>query len=101
MKSQVVKRSIVIDGRKTSISIEDKFWIALKDLAKERGNSLSTMVSQIKVGREANSNLSSAIRVFIVRHLRSRIEHLQAVQNAPAAYETSGGTMPAQAGRIP
>ena len=40
MKSLVVKHSVVIDGRKTSISVEDAFWIALKEIAHERGESL-------------------------------------------------------------
>jgi predicted DNA-binding ribbon-helix-helix protein len=73
MKSQVVKRSVVIDGRKTSISVEDRFWEALTEIARERGTGLSGLVSSIKAARENNSNLSSAIRVFILWHLTSRL----------------------------
>jgi predicted DNA-binding ribbon-helix-helix protein len=72
MKSQVVKRSVVIGGRKTSISIEDLFWRSLKEIAKEQGQTLSQLVGMIKANRSENSNLSSAIRVFILSHLRDR-----------------------------
>ena len=37
MKSLVIKRSIIIDGHKTSVSLEDDFWKALKDIARGRG----------------------------------------------------------------
>jgi predicted DNA-binding ribbon-helix-helix protein len=65
MTSTVVKRSIVIGGRKTSVSLEDAFWSALKEIATQRGTSLSELVTAINAGRQ-NSNLSSAIRVFVL-----------------------------------
>ncbi len=73
MKSQVVKRSVVIDGRKTSISIEDLFWRTLKEIAKDRAQTLSQLVGHIRTNRTENSNLSSAIRVFILSHVRDRL----------------------------
>ena len=73
MKSQVVKRSVVIGGRKTSISIEDLFWRSLKEIAKDKSQTLSQLVGSIKSGRSENANLSSAIRVYILSDLRARI----------------------------
>jgi len=47
MKSTIVKRSIVIAGHKTSISLEDAFWMALKEIANGRGTTLSNVVTSI------------------------------------------------------
>jgi predicted DNA-binding ribbon-helix-helix protein len=65
MKSPVVKRSIRIAGHKTSISLEDDFWRALKEIAGERHKSLSALVAAIEGDRQ-HSNLSSAIRLFVL-----------------------------------
>lgn len=71
MKSQVVKRSIVIEGHKTSVSLEDEFWSSLKEIAAERRETLSDIVSKIDGGRN-HGNLSSAIRLFVLNHYRSK-----------------------------
>ena len=71
MKSPVVKRSIRIAGHKTSISLEDDFWRALKEIAGERHKSLSALVAAIEGDRQ-HSNLSSAIRLFVLEFYRSR-----------------------------
>src|SRR5215471_2424217 len=72
MKSAVVKRSIVIAGHKTSVSLEDAFWKGLKEIALARGLTLSEVVSTIDSGR-IHSNLSSAIRLFVLDHYRALI----------------------------
>ena len=72
MKSQVVKRSIVIAGHKTSVSLEDAFWKGLKEIAGERNASLSRLVATIDTERELG-NLSSAIRLFVLGFYRDRI----------------------------
>jgi predicted DNA-binding ribbon-helix-helix protein len=69
MKSPVVKRSIVIAGHKTSVSLEDAFWRGLKDIAIGRNVTLSDMVASIDSGRH-HGNLSSAIRLFVLDHYR-------------------------------
>ena len=66
-KSAVVKRSIVIGGHKTSVSLEDAFWGRLKKIAASQSGTVSKLVSEIDETRE-NSNLSSAIRVFVLEH---------------------------------
>jgi predicted DNA-binding ribbon-helix-helix protein len=69
MKSKVVKRSIVIAGHKTSVSLEDAFWDALKELASKRDLTLSDVVAEIDATR-AQGNLSSAIRLFVLENVR-------------------------------
>jgi predicted DNA-binding ribbon-helix-helix protein len=71
MKSPVIKRSIVIAGHKTSVSLEDAFWQGLKDIAVDRHITLSDMVASIDTGR-AHGNLSSAIRLFVLGHYQKR-----------------------------
>ncbi len=70
MKSPVVKRSIVIAGHKTSVSLEDAFWTGLKEIAASRDVTLSDMVAAIDSDRR-HGNLSSAIRLFVLDHYRS------------------------------
>jgi predicted DNA-binding ribbon-helix-helix protein len=70
MKSPIVKRSIVIGGHKTSVSLEDAFWRGLKDIARVERVTLSNMVGAIDKARH-QSNLSSAIRLFVLDRLRS------------------------------
>jgi predicted DNA-binding ribbon-helix-helix protein len=69
MKSLPIKRSIVIDGHKTSVSLEDAFWRGLKDLAHDKNMTLSNMVGKIDTGRQ-EGNLSSAIRLFVLDGLQ-------------------------------
>jgi predicted DNA-binding ribbon-helix-helix protein len=70
MKSPVVKRSIVIAGHKTSVSLEDDFWDALKEIASGRKATLSEVVANIDASR-SQGNLSSAIRLYVLDHYRS------------------------------
>lgn len=71
MKSPVVKRSIVIAGHKTSISLEDAFWKGLKEIAGSRQQTLSDIVAEIDKGRQ-QGNLSSAIRLFVLDFYRNQ-----------------------------
>ena len=75
MKSPVVKRSIVIAGHRTSVSLEDAFWKALKEIAQARRASLADLIGTIDGQRQTGNhtgNLSSAIRVFVLDHYRRR-----------------------------
>ncbi|MGC1465959.1 MAG: ribbon-helix-helix domain-containing protein [Pseudolabrys sp.] len=71
MKSPVIKRSIVIAGHKTSVSLEDAFWTGLKDIAGGRDMTLSDLVATIDTGRH-HGNLSSAIRLYVLDHYRGQ-----------------------------
>jgi predicted DNA-binding ribbon-helix-helix protein len=83
MNSTVAKRSIVIAGHKTSISLEDEFWSGLKAIARDHRRTLSGLIAEIDQSRLGN--LSSAIRVFVFGHLRA--------QNPPAAASGSAADM--------
>jgi predicted DNA-binding ribbon-helix-helix protein len=78
MQSSVVKRSIVVAGHKTSVSLEDDFWAVLKGIATENDLTLSGLVGQIDADRE-HGNLSSAIRLFVLRFYRRRLEEQDAI----------------------
>jgi predicted DNA-binding ribbon-helix-helix protein len=71
MKSPVVKRSIVLAGHKTSVSLEDAFWEGLKEIAKTKRRTLSDLVGSIDTDRE-HGNLSSALRLFVLSHYQQR-----------------------------
>jgi predicted DNA-binding ribbon-helix-helix protein len=70
MKSSIVKRSVVIDGHKTSVSLEDAFWSDLKEIAHMRQVTLSKVLTEIEKGRR-QSNLCSAIRLYVFDHIRT------------------------------
>jgi predicted DNA-binding ribbon-helix-helix protein len=78
MKSPVVKRSIILAGHKTSVSLEDEFWGGLKEIAGKRLMSLSTLVDTIDAQRQQGSNLSSALRLFVLNHYRARVCDMEA-----------------------
>ena len=65
MRSAVVKRSVVIAGHKTSVSLEDAFWKGLKEIASSRNRTMSDLIALIDAQRK-NANLSSAIRLFVL-----------------------------------
>ena len=65
----IVKHSLVIAGHRTSISLEDAFWQALKESAVARALSVAMLVAEIDAGR-GTANLSSAIRVHLLRASR-------------------------------
>jgi predicted DNA-binding ribbon-helix-helix protein len=68
MKSPVVKRSIVVRGHKTSVSLEEAFWNSMKEISRER--SVTELVGEIDTNRQ-QGNLSSAIRLFVLDHFRT------------------------------
>ena len=70
MKSPIVKRSVVLAGHKTSVSLEDAFWRGLKDIATTRRMTLSDLIGKIDVDRE-QGNLSSALRLFVLNHYQA------------------------------
>jgi predicted DNA-binding ribbon-helix-helix protein len=77
MQSPVAKRSVIIDGHKTSVSVEDIFWTSLKEVARERAMTLSKLIGSIDAERVAGANLSSAIRVYLLERFRTQLENTQ------------------------
>lgn len=105
MNTAVIRRSIIIGGRKTSISLEDEFWNALRAIATARNISITELVEHIERDRKT-VNLSSAIRMFVFnnsrdsasiasrriapdsQHLRSRAEECRVLAGSPTDAET-------------
>jgi predicted DNA-binding ribbon-helix-helix protein len=67
----IVKRSIVVAGHKTSISLEDEFWNGLREIASARALALSSLVASIDQNRQY-VNLSSCIRLFVLEYYQAR-----------------------------
>jgi predicted DNA-binding ribbon-helix-helix protein len=75
-KSAIVKRSACIRGRKTSVSLEDAFWDYLKNVAVTRGTTPSALIAEIEA-QDRDTNLSSAVRLFVLEHATRRLEQNQ------------------------
>ena len=71
-KSPIIRRSIVIAGHSTSVSLEDYFWNALKEIADERGTSLKELIASIKADRRMGT-LSTALRLFVLSHFLNQL----------------------------
>ena len=93
MKSPIVKRSIVVGGHKTSVSLEEAFWSGMKEISGARSMTLSQLVSEIDADRN-QGNLSSAIRQFVsttsksravppIGDFRPRASHAQGLAESP------------------
>ena len=71
MRCANIKRSVVIDGHQTSVTLEDPFWSGLREIAEQRACTLSALVAAIDAER-TGPNLSSAIRMHVLEYFRSR-----------------------------
>jgi predicted DNA-binding ribbon-helix-helix protein len=72
--SPIIKRSIKLHGRKTSVSLEEPFWRAVLMIAKQRKTTAGALISEIDGTREQRRNLSSAIRTFVLAYYVSQDE---------------------------
>jgi len=73
MTARPVKRSVTLKGHRTSISLEDPFWRALKVLAQEKGLPLNALVAEIDVARGQDTGLASAVRLYILQELQTKL----------------------------
>jgi predicted DNA-binding ribbon-helix-helix protein len=73
MQSTIIKRSVGLDGHKTSVSLEDEFWVALREIAPVRGMTLCGLIASIDRTR-CRGNLSSALRLFILEFYQDQAE---------------------------
>ena len=87
MKSPVVKRSIVVAGHKTSVSLEEEFWSSMKEISSARDITLSDLVSEIDKSRR-QGNLSSAIRLYVLDHFRNQARGVASHDGAAATAQT-------------
>ena len=69
MAGTIRKRSVIVAGHRTSVSLEPEFWTALREIAEQRGLSINALVAEVDKGR--NGNLSSALRVYVLNTLQA------------------------------
>lgn len=69
--SRPVKRSLTLAGHRTSVSLEDEFWAAFREIAASQGVAVNTLAAEIDAGRDPDTGLASAIRLFVLRHYRT------------------------------
>ena len=81
MKSPVVKRSIVVAGHKTSVSLEEEFWNSMKEISSTRDITRADLVSEIDKARRQGS-LSSASRLYVLDHFRNRARSVSSLDGA-------------------
>jgi len=74
MESPVIKYSVLVSGHKTSITLEDEFWNSLQEIAGERRKTVSRLITSIDARRNEFANLSSATRMYILRHYRNQVK---------------------------
>lgn len=73
MKSAIVKRSVVIQGHKTSVSLEQPFWNIVREIAQAERTTVSALLRRIDEARQ-HANMSSAVRVYVLEHTRARAQ---------------------------
>jgi predicted DNA-binding ribbon-helix-helix protein len=86
MKSLVVVHGITLEGHRTSVSLEEPFWIAIEEIANLKSTTVIKLVEQIDADRD-HVNLSSAIRLFVLDHFMSRVR-ANAVVSARKKYSS-------------
>lgn len=69
------KRSLTLRGHQTSVSLEDAFWIAFRDIAAAQGKAVNALATEIDAARGLDCGLASAIRVYVLEHFRQVAEH--------------------------
>ena len=100
MRSPVIKRSILLAGHKTSVSLEEAFWQGLKEIATSRGLSVSALIGTID-SRRVEGNLSSGIRLFVLDYFRALANPLSSESLARQDGTVMGDPLRAPAGITP
>ncbi len=72
MNARPKKHSLTLRGHRTSVSLEEDFWKAFRDIAAERGQPLNVLAAEIDESRGLEAGLASAIRVFVLKYYRDR-----------------------------
>ena len=71
MSGRPVKRSLTLHGHRTSVSLEEEFWQAFREMAETQGKPINVLAAEIDENRGLDSGLASAIRVYVLKHLQS------------------------------
>jgi predicted DNA-binding ribbon-helix-helix protein len=75
MSGRPVKHSVTLKGHRTSISLEDEFWVALRRIAAQKNTPINVLIAEIDVARGAEAGLASAIRVYVLNDFKTRLNH--------------------------
>lgn len=69
--SRPVKRSLTLKGHRTSVSLEDEFWVAFREIADEKNMPINALAAEIDASRDLDAGLASAIRLYVLQHYKS------------------------------
>ncbi|MGH1446148.1 MAG: ribbon-helix-helix domain-containing protein [Cognatishimia sp.] len=69
--SRPVKRSLTLKGHRTSVSLEDDFWQAFRDIAAQKSKPINALAAEIDATRDLDTGLASAIRLYVLQHYRN------------------------------
>ncbi|MGX9350363.1 ribbon-helix-helix domain-containing protein [Shimia sp. W99] len=72
MSARPVKRSLTLKGHRTSVSLEDDFWRAFRDIAEEKNMPINALAAEIDAERDLETGLATAIRLYVLAHFRAR-----------------------------
>ncbi len=75
MSARPVKRSLTLRGHRTSVSLEEDFWQAFREIAEARGKAVNVLAAEIDADRGTSAGLASAIRVFVLAQYRTPAAH--------------------------
>jgi predicted DNA-binding ribbon-helix-helix protein len=75
MNARPKKHSLTLKGHRTSVSLEDAFWQAFRDIAAERGQPINVLAAEIDAARGMEAGLAAAIRLFVLNYYRSKSSH--------------------------
>ena len=73
MTARPVKHSLTLRGHRTSVSLEDEFWRAFRQIAAEKGQPVNVLATAIDEARDSDIGLASAIRIYVLRYYRDRV----------------------------
>ena len=72
MSGRPVKHSLTLRGHRTSVSLEDEFWHAFRDIAQEQDKPINVLAAEIDADRGTDTGLASAIRIYVLKHFRDK-----------------------------
>lgn len=72
MSARPLKRSLTLKGHRTSVSLEDDFWRAFRDIAEEKNIPINALAAEIDADRDLETGLATAIRLYVLAHFRAR-----------------------------
>ena len=72
MSARPVKRSLTLKGHRTSVSLEDPFWLAFRQIAEEKNTAINVLAAEIDEARGFEAGLASAIRIFVLAYLQAK-----------------------------